>query len=614
MLPQQNNVDWHQIPQLSYSQTIRSLAVSGIRSMESRPCASESQLLAMPTEILGAIMDTLAFDQPSLAALALVNSDCQRLSRPYQFAHFYFDYSPGSYRFILHLLQECQQNAGVDSLSPTIGACVRKITVRPDPTVLNSTSQELFGSVFGVEGHREELDGHTTNAYIRRYRFSLLSAIQSSLPHLEEFIWLDDLDVDKDFFQGIIHPGIKHLELKRVSVDPPLEDLSPVPVGARLRSLDLEIHPTFTTTPSDRKASLKAVSPFMEALLRRSAPILDTLALDRPPLDGEDVIISFIDKEMRFPKLRYLQLNTIGLSQSALRALFSVHLRHLQLPYVDPFSMLGKVLLECDPLQHLETLVVPDLGQLDVHAYMHFLEKHAHIRKLCMGQCSLDMLDNRIIPLLASGTFSHLRSLSLSWASDGMDEETELDVPTLAEQSLAFIGTMTWLEQLRFTTCEYHPSRAQWYVNHDILRTKLKDLSKLKKLAICGDTYHPTTAEGYPEGYYEVRPLFDDLEYEANMRPELDDPDPMGSEEGEVYHFDDRWERVHRNRMLTEAEKYASVLPSLEWLYCGQLQIMIKQPGKTEIHGTRNALPLSMERDINYSYLDHIFAMDFGDL
>lgn len=48
--------------------------------MEGKPCISGSRLLGIPAEILAIIVDFIADDKPTLAALALVNSDCRQLA------------------------------------------------------------------------------------------------------------------------------------------------------------------------------------------------------------------------------------------------------------------------------------------------------------------------------------------------------------------------------------------------------------------------------------------------------------------------------------------------------------------------------------------------------
>lgn len=70
------------------------------------------------------------------------------------------------------------------------------------------------------------------------------------------------------------------------------------------------------------------------------------------------------------------------------------------------------------------------------------------------------------------------------------------------------------------------------------------------------------------------------------------------------------WERVHRNRMLRQAEKYAAAIPSLEWIYCGQWPMAIQERGNET---PRVAVPLSKERDTCYTALSRMFAMGGGE-
>lgn len=66
------------------------------------------------------------------------------------------------------------------------------------------------------------------------------------------------------------------------------------------------------------------------------------------------------------------------------------------------------------------------------------------------------------------------------------------------------------------------------------------------------------------------------------------------------------WELSHRNNVLAEAEKYATVLPNLEWIYCGQWPMKIKCPGDGSFG---NAFPLSEERDSCRTLLSHMFGL-----
>ncbi|KAM0348438.1 hypothetical protein ACHAP4_010953 [Fusarium culmorum] len=133
-------------------------------------------------------------------------------------------------------------------------------------------------------------------------------------------------------------------------------------------------------------------------------------------------------------------------------------------------------------------------------------------------------------------------------------------------------------------------------------------------LALVRDTY-PISFPGIDvELYYEFRCSGDQERIDARKRPELDETEnPLSGTppEGEV--LDERddsqdqlWERAHRNRMLEQAEKYAAILPRLEWIFCGQRPMGFKQ--KFEGSATPPiAEPLTKVRDECYTFLQSTF-------
>jgi hypothetical protein len=107
------------------------------------------------------------------------------------------------------------------------------------------------------------------------------------------------------------------------------------------------------------------------------------------------------------------------------------------------------------------------------------------------------------------------------------------------ETSLQVIGQIQSLQQLRLIAGPSMGWRCQWKIDHDILRFCLKTLAKLGRLAL------------YHDGYIRENRF---------------------SHEVELYypHWNrDLWEVEHCDSMMQEAEKYATVLPSLEWIYFG---------------------------------------------
>ncbi|KAL2678956.1 hypothetical protein Neosp_009710 [[Neocosmospora] mangrovei] len=199
---------------------------------------------------------------------------------------------------------------------------------------------------------------------------------------------------------------------------------------------------------------------------------------------------------------------------------------------------------------------------------------------------------------------SQLRSLSLAWGG-GSDEDDDhirhnLRIP---KKSLLALEALTSLEQLSLAVGNQTGQEAQWAVKHDKLLASLGKLQKLKKLALSRDTYPiPLDADDrYSDDYYEACAVTDAEIRDAKLRPELDIAedlegtglDDKGSDSDDMRH----WTRAHRNRMLSHAERYAAVLPELEWMFCGRWPMGIERDFKNPAAPVK-AVPLSrIEQD-----------------
>jgi hypothetical protein len=98
------------------------------RVNEGRAPKSDAPLLNLPLELLGHILDYVPRD--SLAAFALVNTDCRQLARSRQFASVLLDYSDDSWDLIKKLLDEGLERHTSDNnltRTPSLGACIRRI-------------------------------------------------------------------------------------------------------------------------------------------------------------------------------------------------------------------------------------------------------------------------------------------------------------------------------------------------------------------------------------------------------------------------------------------------------------------------------------------------------
>jgi hypothetical protein len=184
-------------------------------------------------------------------------------------------------------------------------------------------------------------------------------------------------------------------------------------------------------------------------------------------------------------------------------------------------------------------------------------------------------------------------------------------------KSIAAIGKIVSLEQLRLSAWIYG-GLPHWLIDHDEMRSHLGTLSNLKKLAISGETYE-TYGFLHEAEYYSAQLMFGSEQQDAEARPEMDenadhgnggDKDGDEHSDRDVYEalvrLNPTWERAHRNRMLTQAEKYAATLPSLEWIYCGQLPMDIRDPGNG---ASKVAVPLTKKRGGGLVSFENLFAM-----
>ncbi|RYP05336.1 hypothetical protein DL764_003881 [Monosporascus ibericus] len=598
------------------------------RVMEGRPHKSESRLLQLPAELLGDIADLLANDKRTLASLALVNSDCRQLARSCQFAEFCFDYSPQAIGLLHKLLNECLERQN-SSRSPTIGSCIRRVIIAADVQWMARRNEKLYESIWGetssqfTREERELLREEGSKQY-EAYRNYVLQVISGAMPNLEYVGWYDRYLVYEDFFALLSRSSAQHLILHRVPLNQPYILEPPVtPATWPLRSLSLNVREAFRfeddaqTAPEEplmggqSQDTPRSMSLFYATLFQRCAPTLEFLKWsDLSPGLGE-THFSFGDTRISFPRLRTADLlYQSKLDKTVFASFLDAPLRHLCLPNHFDVDQLMEPLATCGTLHHLETLLFPQINSGENASLLQpFLARHPHINKLTMGESGEargddQFLSSQIIPLLRPDTFGNLRSLSLAFGDGSYSAERGPRSTTIPESSLEAIGKLVSLEQLCLSAGIRTGWRTQWLINHDILRKYLVGLTKLKKLAFSRDTYSPNPIFAMldeVDGYYSMRNVGREQKAAARARPELDD-----SHDGLA--GDEIWERAHRNLMLDEADKYAALLPDLEWILCGQRPMGVRR--SLGGGGPARAFPLTKERDECYTFLQRTFGID----
>lgn len=267
---------------------------------------------------------------------------------------------------------------------------------------------------------------------------------------------------------------------------------------------------------------------------------------------------------------------------------FSKPHSRLKMPEVDTESDAerSKFFEMCGTIRTLETFVWSTLGLPDDHS-LSILRGNPQPSRLSLpNKQQPDPLETRLLPLL-SQCFSKLISLDLRWKA-----------ASISDTALQQIGNLKRLQQLHLSagqqTMEY-----DWLVSHEKMRTCLGKLKDLHKLGFSCDSYDVSWVP--VKHYYELRlPKHVDIRYaqqlvaRRNVDQAKDRLEPL-------------WEEEYRKRMLLEADKYARILPRLQWLYFGQFPVGAAESAG---HRERKAIILSQKRDAGQTMLRGMFGRE----
>ena len=559
------------------------LPLSLDRVMEGGLISLHCRLLDLPIEVLAIILQYIAADRETLASLALVNSICRQWARSSQFASLHLDYSDRSLAMISLLSEEIQERLSNNGLTrkPSLGACIRRVLVSTHPGWINHRHHLALNEEFSQKSRedREALEEEAAKLYYDRYVPAIGSIVESGLPHLELLDWEDRIVVPRSFFNSFAASSIQHLKLFRVGVD---EEFEVIPRAGStnwpLRSLDIEI-----SWSLNNKAG--KLSPLLASILQLCAPTLETLHLTDSRYRSDEAISFGSDQPIpQFPRLRTLAVGFFTtLDKSMLQALLQAPLSTLIIE-TERNENTSEFFEQLGYLHSLETFVWDLYRQSQTHS-LRFLQDNPQLTKFRMPLAAPpQFLNTGVIPLL-SRSFYQIKSLSLCW-----------DDVSIPESAIEEIAKLKSLEQLHLTAGCQLGWRHDWPIDHDVMRRHLSHLPCLKKLAFSRDSYSSENALLGIELYYEDRfPQHTDFDEDEGYF--------LDREELEVI-----WERVHRVRMLTEGMIYAEVIPTLEWLYFGQIPMSIEQEPNFE----RYVEPLYHERDDCWTFLRNMFGSELG--
>jgi hypothetical protein len=442
---------------------------------------------------------------------------------------------------------------------------------------------------------RLENAGHT---FFKLYIPCIQVALCESLPHLERLDWEDEISMPPTMYTALACSPVQHLELYRVGVNEEFEVSLPPSIATprwSLRTLHLEL---FWNFPAPAKGS---TSRLCASILRLCASTLELLTWVSPLGEPREIYFPGLEPPT-FPVLRVLHLWSFAFADSSmLDALIGAPGAHCRLRTLSIDTEANEVhsrfFERRGAIPSLETFIWNTSKIPDTHS-LAFLQSNTQLSKLSLTyETSPDFLDTRLLPLL-SRSFTHLTSLDLSWAG-----------PSISSATLQLLSTLTSLQQLQLSAGTQFGGRYDWIPNHDILRKHLSALPNLVKLALRRDTFRPDYDWIDVDSYYSIhafRPRDAKEQVVADWiasraADELRDVEENFRKQG--------WERVHRKRVLAEAEKYVRVMPRLEWLYFGQIPMgVVKSDSDSSEVGGKVIVPLFEKRDDCRTFLGKIFG------
>jgi hypothetical protein len=567
------------------------------RINEGQPFTSNFLLSRLPIELVWYIIRLVP--QGDLSSLALVNRDCRQLARSRQFASVKLDYSDAAIGILDVLVKEHNErskNSGKTEL-PSIGACIRNITVATNPGWITYRHKvELSNEFVELEKSvRDALLDEACKGFFEEYvpKIHLVLSTTWNLPRLKSLCWADRAPVNKNFFEAIISSNLQHLVLRNVPVDTKfIFDPSIDQCKWRLTSLYLDV----MWKISDDREDI-TTSPLICNILCLAAPTIESLTWacnnrwTSPPAQLPNSVSDYPS----FRRLHDLKIDTFMDYEPAWLDILiqpggSSPIRFLEVD-ISKTPLVVDFFRTCGYLPNLEVFVW-GCGSMPIKdPSLDFLHANSHIRKLRIDGEAAQFIEGELLPLLCS-RFENLTSLSLRWPEDH---------DRIPQSALDQISTLHRLEQLCLTSGCQVGWRNSWIVDHDVMQNCVQNLRNLRNFALSRDTYivqDPISLqEENPEYYYETRIPRDWMTLMAH-------PSFGGGDTSKKLAL--AWEMQHRDDMATLATKYADLLPELEWIYLGQHPMRVDRGPA----GLTKAVPLSTERDDCWTYLRRMFGRD----
>ena len=512
------------------TQPVAPMTLSFSRVNGGRSVTSQTLLFRLPIELVQEVVAYL--DIVDLKSLALVDRDCRQLARSRLFASVVLDYSSERWQLLNELLREVrvrQDNDGV-SESPSIGVCIRHLTVRTNPRAMASHFKigKYSGRSLTPEKKEEVID-----SYCETYLPAIAQILRSALPNLDGLEWGDHIAIPQYMFTAISSSPIRQIGLRNGVLGSGCEYPDP-PVEPRqrwaLRSLNWWIVPELNYGRRDWLRMARFCKSFFEEV----APTLERLSCDGRVFP-EDCAI-------RFPRLRTLWLDAWMMTKDlALENFFpadagSCVLRSVAINGPGSNGLCRwKFLAKRGHIRGLEVLNLRSIDAGHRIPMTAFLSANPQLKFLLMSSPKPEFLNTTILPFFAAN-LRFLTSLVITlWSS------------VIPAHTLDAIGRISSLTSLWIAAGQCYWIQ-KWIIDNPPSIAALSPLRNLTRLALSeGDSANITPKNRRSE--------FQLANYRATTGPESQRS----------------WEDWHNERVRKVVEGYVTEVSSLRWVYMGQL-------------------------------------------
>ena len=458
---------------------------------DGRPVTSQTLLFRLPIELVQEVVAYL--NTSDLRSLALVDRDCRQLAQSRLFTSILLDYSDKK-RALLdklshHEAQSRRDNGGVTE-SPSIGPCIRRVTVTPRPWKPIS-HHWVQSPADGSIGKEKECAMHgVVGGFRGSYLLDIAEALRFSLPNLDEFIWRERIEFTQHILTAIASSPIRHLGLHGVWLPldreyqlPPLEQQR-----WALRSLSLRVG----SNPHNNWRGWE-VNNFFLTILKAAAPTLEKLSWR----GHQKAKLSFDNNAIRFPRLRTLSFSNCILDDTALDAFFPADTENYLLRSISVNVRVWRgweSLAQCGRIRGLESLRLyafrsdpPDSKATDAALF----SATPRLKSLTLLAFTPENLTTTLLPLLAS-EFKFLTTLIVYFTFTRADPSSEF---------LAAIGRITSLSSLWVVAGRHH----DWSANVPLTIAALSPLRNLARLGLSRQYTTVFSLVQEPEGQYQER-------------------------------------------------------------------------------------------------------------